>query len=341
VRPKKNITQADDGMRMYAALDVHKVYSQIAVEDEDGVLLREERLENDPDMIEKFSDSLPPDTSMVLESSSSWYWMYSILSKRHNVILSNPIKTKAIASAKVKTDRVDALTLVNLLRGGYIPECYVPPKRIMEFRELVRYRANLVRMRSNVKNRMHAYLLMNNVRISAKPFTKEFIDEVRKIEEPRVKGYLRLIDSLNDEMHEASRIICERASNDEDAKLLMTIPGISFFSALLIGSEIGDVSRFPDAYHLISYAGLVPSTHSSGDTTYHGRITKAGSPELRWILNQCARVYIREEPDSEIAAFYNRLRKKKGDSKAIVAASAKLLKIVYWVLKEKREYYHG
>jgi transposase len=192
-----------------------------------------------------------------------------------------------------------------------------------------------------VKNRIHAYLLMNNVRIEAKPFTKKFIDELSKTEEPRVKGYLRLIGSLNDEIHEASRIICERASNDGDAKLLMTIPGISFFSALLIVSEIGDVSRFPDAYHLVSYAGLAPSTHSSGGTTYHGRITKQGSSELRWVLNQCARVYIREKPDSDIAGFYNRLRRKKGDAKAIVAASAKLLKIVYWVLKEKREYRCG
>lgn len=267
--------------------------------------------------------------------------MHSILSKKHSVTLSNPVKTKAIAPAKVKTDRVDALTLVNLLRGGYIAECYIPPKHIMELRELVRYRANLVRMRSNVKNRIHAYLLMNNVRIDAKPFTKEFVNELRKIDEPRVRGYLRLIDSLNEEIHEASRIISERASNDGDAKLLMTIPGISFFSALLIVSEIGDVNRFPDAYHLISYAGLAPSTHSSGDTTYHGRITKQGSPELRWILNQCARVYIREEPDSEIAKFYGRLRLKKGDAKAIVAASAKLFKVVYWVLKDKREYRRG
>jgi transposase len=88
------------------------------VEDEDGVLLREERLENDPVLIEKFSESLPPGTKMVLESSSSWYWIYNILSKRHDVILSNPIKTKAIASAKVKTDRIDAMTLAKLLSLG-------------------------------------------------------------------------------------------------------------------------------------------------------------------------------------------------------------------------------
>lgn len=92
---------------MYSALDVHMAASQVAVEDEDGALLREEKLENNPELIEEFSNSLPPGTSMVLESSSSWYWIYSILSTRHKVVLSNLVRTKAIASAKVKTDRID------------------------------------------------------------------------------------------------------------------------------------------------------------------------------------------------------------------------------------------
>ncbi len=267
---------------MYVGLDVHKAYSKAAVVDEDGVLVREEKIESDPEKVEGFSNTLPADTSVVLESSSSWFWIYSILSKRHNVVLSNPVKTKAITSAKVKTDRIDAITLANLLRGGYIAECYVPSREIMELRELVRYRANLVRTRANLKNRIHAYLLMNNIRVDeAKPFTKEFIRRLREIDEPRVRGYLRLIDSLSEEIHEASRVICERASTSEDAKLLMTIPGISFYSALLIVSEVGEVSRFPDSYHLLSYAGLVPSTYSSGGATYHGRITKQGSPYLR------------------------------------------------------------
>jgi transposase len=121
---------------------------------------------------------------------------------------------------------------------------------------------------------------------------------------------------------------------------LMTIPGVSFYSALLLISEIGDVDRFPDSAHLVSYAGLASSTHSSGGSTYHGRITKAGSPYLRWVLNQCAWVHVRNQPEGSVAAFYKRLRVKKGHSKAMVAASAKLLKVVYWVLREKRPY-HG
>jgi transposase len=239
---------------------------------------------------------------MVLESSSTWYWLYEILSRKHKVVLSNPAKTKAIASAKLKTDKVDALMLANLLRGGYIAESYVPSRRVMSLRELVRYRANLIRMRSSVKNRVHAYLLMNNIKIGGSPFTKGFLDELRKVEDARIEGYIRIIERLNLEIHESSKIICSEALSDENARLLMTIPGISFYSALLIISEIGDISRFPDSSHLVSYAGLVSSTRSSGGTTYHGRITKTGSSYLRWVLNQCTWVHVRNEPEVSIAA---------------------------------------
>jgi transposase len=324
---------------MFVGLDVHKKYSEVAIVDEDGVVEKQERIENEPRQIEEFSNKLS-NATMVLESSSTWYWLYEMLSRKHRVVLSNPAKTKAIASAKLKTDKVDALMLANLLRGGYIAESYVPSRRVMGLRGLVRYRANLVRMRGTIKNRVHAYLLMNNIKIGFGPFTKGFLEELRKVKDDRVEGYLRIIERLNLEIHEASKIICNEALNDESARLLMTIPGISFYSALLLVSEIGDVSRFPDSAHLVSYAGLASSTHSSGGTTYHGRITKAGSPYLRWVLNQCTWVHIRNEPDGNVATFFRRLSGKKGHSKAMVAASVKLLKIVYWVLREKRSY-HG
>jgi transposase len=336
---KRFKSRPDDTMRMFVGLDVHKKYTEVAILDEDGAVREQERIENKLELIEEFSNKL--DTAdMVMESSSTWYWLYEVLSRKHRVVLSHPAKTKAIASAKLKTDKVDALMLANLLRGGFIAESYVPSRRIMSLRELVRYRANLVRMRGSVKNRIHAYLLMNNVKIGGTPFTKGFLEELRKVKDTRIEGYIRIIDRLNLEIHEASKKISAEAVSDESARLLMTIPGISYYSALLIASEIGDVDRFPDSAHLVSYAGLVSSTHSSGGTTYHGRITKTGSPYLRWVLNQCTWVHIRNEPEGNIAMFYERLRRKKGHSKANVAASAKLLKVVYWVLKEKRPY-HG
>jgi transposase len=324
---------------LFVGLDLHKKYTEFAVMDIGGNLLRQGRLENTLEKMREFSESVPERSSMVIESSSTWYWAHKLLSERHDVMLSNPLKNKAIASAKVKTDKIDSITLANLLRGGWAAECYVPSKETMEFRELVRFRANLVRQRTALKNRIHAYLLMNNISISAGPFTKEFVQEVRKLDDVRVQSYLRLIDGLNREIREASRTIKEKAGDNADANLLMTIPGISYYSALLIISEIGEIERFEDSSSLVGYSGLAPSTHSSGGKTYHGPMTKTGSSYLRWILGQCTRVHMRTEPDGTVALFHARIARKKGDQKAIVAASAKLLKIVFWVLKEKRAYH--
>jgi len=92
-----------------------------------------------------------------MESSGMWYNIYECLSKRHlDVQLSNPVKTRAIASAKIKTDKLDAVKLADLLRGGYIAECYVPNKRIVGLRDIVRHRAALVRMRTKLKNKVHS-----------------------------------------------------------------------------------------------------------------------------------------------------------------------------------------
>jgi hypothetical protein len=145
----------------------------VVIVDEDGVVEKRERIENEPRRIEVFSNRLH-NADMVLESSSSWFWLYEILSRRHRVVLSNPAKIKAIASARLKMDKVDALMLANLLRGGYIAESYVPSRRVMGLRELVRYRANLVRMRGTVKNRVHAYLLLKNTKIGYSQFTEGF-----------------------------------------------------------------------------------------------------------------------------------------------------------------------
>ena len=337
MKRRKLKPELDDSISMFIGLDAHKNYLQSTIVDYDGVVMSQERIERSREAVEEFSNRLPK-ARIVIESSSAWRDVYEVLSKRHEVVLSNPVKTKAIASAKVETDKVDSLTLAQLLRVGLIPESYIPPKSVIELRDLVRYRASLVRIRATVKNKIHAYLLMNGLTIEGTPFSKPYMEKLWKIENYRIQGYLRIIETLNLEIHEASKIISTEAINNPEAKLLMNIPGISFYSALLIASEIDDITRFPDSAHLVSYAGLTPSTYSSGSVTYHGRITKAGSSYLRWGLNQCTRAHMRAEPEGDISRFYKRLARKKGDAKAIVAASSKLLKVVYWVLREKRAY---
>src|SRR5919106_6781549 len=167
----------------------------------------------------------------------------------------------------------------------------------MELRDIVRHKAALVRMRTKLKNKVHSITLMKGMDISVvtgtHAFTKGYIEKLRELDDYRINGYLRVIESLNIQIDTISKKILLLAKEDEMAKLLMTVPGIGYYSALLIVSEIGDINRFPDSYHLCSYAGLVPSTHSSGGVTYHGKITKTGSKYLRWVLLECVHVHIR------------------------------------------------
>jgi transposase len=307
---------------MFVGMDVHKNYLQIAVLDEKGKVLNNSRVDNNLSKISEFFDRLDhtKTTKVVMESSGLWYNIYEYLSKRHlDVRLSNPTKTRAIATAKIKTDKLDAVKLADLMRGGYIAECYVPNKRIMELRDIVRHRAALVRTRTKLKNKVHSITLMKGMDISVvtgtHAFTKGYIEKLRELDDYRINGYLRVIESLNIQIDTISKKILLLAKEDEMAKLLMTVPGIGYYSALLIVSEIGDINRFPDSYHLCSYAGLVPSTHSSGGVTYYGsRITKTGSKYLRWIMLECLHAHLHNEKNSSIAEFYHRISKKKGNS---------------------------
>lgn len=219
---------------MCVGMDVHKNYLQVAVLDEKGKVLDNSRVDNDLTKVDEFFDSLHPNskTKVVMESSGMWYNIYKCLSKRHlDVRLSNPAKTIAIASAEIKTDKLDAVKLADLLRGGYIAECYVPNKRIMGLREIVRHRAALVRMRTKLKNKVHSITVMNGINDALDvegtgTFTKRHMDKLEDYDDYRINGCLRVIKSLNDEINTVSKKILLLAKEDKIAKLLMTIPGV-------------------------------------------------------------------------------------------------------------------
>jgi transposase len=145
--------------------------------------------------VNEFFDSFHPSSStkIVMESYCMWYNIYECLRKRHlDIRLSNPTKTRAIASAKIKTDKLDAVKLADLLRGGYIAECYVPNKRIMELRNIVRHRATLVRMRTKLKNKVRSITLMKGIDISdvdrVNTFTKRYTDKLEGYDDYRING---------------------------------------------------------------------------------------------------------------------------------------------------------
>ena len=150
---------------------------------------------------------------------------------------------------------------------------------------------------------------------------------------------LPVMDALDRQIALISGSLKRMCSEDPRASLLTTIPGVGYYIALLIVSEIGDVNRFPDSEKLCSYAGLVPTVRRSGGSTRHGGITKEGSKWLRWALTQAVHVHIRCE--TNLTRFYRRLAETKPGQVAVMATARKMLKVIYWMLRNNEPFHPG
>mgnify|MGYP001626245234 FL=1 len=160
---------------------------------------------------------------------------------------------------------------------------------------------------------------------------------LRSLNNFRINIYLRSLEEIEKEIKTIDNELL-KYSDIEEVKLLMTIPGIGLLSALIIYSEIGDIKRFSNSRKLVSYAGLNPTTRQSSDVIHHGHITRQGSPYLRWILTECLHIHLMSDSHSNLSNYYRRMARRIGKKKAIIASASKLLKIIYWILKEKRPY---
>ena len=329
----------------FVGIDLHKKFMQVALMDSNGKVFQNKRVECDTRDVKSEFSKLPANTRYVLESSSVWYGMYRFLRDGLglDVMLSNPLATKRIAESKKKTDKVDAETLADLLRGGYIAGCYVPDEGTVDERQLIRYRDKVVRERTRFKNSVHGILLQEGIKIQGRPFSSQYVRELHKLDDWRIEKHIRTIAFLDRDIADCDGRIRDAVSGNRNAKILKTMPGIGDVVALALASEIGDISRFSDMDHLASYFGLVPSVRNSASTVHHGGITKTGNSLVRHLLTEAALVHVsfarnRKKP-TPVSEFYERLNKKRGSSKARVAAAAKMLRIAFWMLKKEVDFW--
>jgi transposase len=328
----------------YYGIDIHKKYSTYTMVDEQGNVMNQGKIDNNIEAFKKvFREASGSDTKAVIESTCNWYYIHDLLEGMvGEVVIAHPLRTKAIASAKVKTDKIDATTLAQLLRADLIPKAYIAPPEIRDLRELLRYRASMVRIRTRVKNKVHAILIKNGIN---SPHSDLFgkrgrkwlkTIEVREVYRMAIDGYLQLIDFLDEQIKPVTGEIDLKAKGDARAKILETIPGIGHYSAMLILGEVGDFSRFPSAKHLVSYAGLNPSVHSSGGITRYGRITKQGSSWLRWIMVEVASIASRHS--TRLGHLHTRVAYKHGHNTANIAVAREILTICYYLIRKGESY---
>lgn len=340
----------------HLGIDVGKRKCRAAVKDDKGNILDEFFFGNDAIGIDNLLSRVKTNgthytttTQAVLESTGNmWMRIHDTLEENGiDTVLANPYKTKIIAEAKIKSDKLDARILSDLLRTDLIYESYVPKQEDRDKRSLVRHRITLSRTKTKLVNKVHSILdkydykteLTDIFGVAGIRWLKSLLPMVSPIDGIILTTSIESIQTINHQIDVVSKEISKYACrNDKDVKILMSITGIDTFAAMLISAEIVDVRRFSTPWKLVSYAGLAPSTRESAGKTITGRITKQGSPWLRWILVQCVLVAVKY--DIRLSMFYNRIKNRKGHGKAIVATAKELLVIIWYMLTRNELYKH-
>ncbi|MCJ7588256.1 MAG: IS110 family transposase [Candidatus Aminicenantes bacterium] len=315
---------------------------------EDGRELKTGRVFNLRRNVETFLKGFHPFTA-VLEAGRSSYVMADLLRELGGEVkMANALQVKAIAHARIKTDKRDSRTLAQLLRADLIPEIYQRGEDNRQAQRVMRARAYWVRIQTEIKNKIRALLAQQKEEIRLEvDKRKDGLFSARGVEFlshlPLEGQDKRVLDDLRQGYQEVQAHI--RASDGlvralygeiEEASRIDTIPGFATTLSVLVAVEIADVKRFSSPAHLHSYAGVIPSTYASGERMYHGRITKQGSRWLRWAVLEA--VYPATKKDLGLRVLYSRLAKRKGPNAAKIAVARRLLTVIYRVLIEKRDY---
>ena len=331
----------------YLGIDHHRQYSHLTLMDQEGRVLRAGRVANLRAEMERFLEGLQA-IEAVIETGRSSYTMVDVLEEMGIVVkIAHPNEVKAIARAKIKTDKRDSEVLAHLLRMKMIPEVYRRSPENRQAQRVLRQRAFYVSAMTALKNRVYAFLAQQReeVREAVSRETNIFSEKGQKVllglnlvpgEKRLLEALLKTYRHLETRIEESTAYVEKLYEGSREAQFIRTIPGFGKYLSVLVAVEIADIGRFVDAAHLHAYAGVIPSTYSWGDKTYHGKIVRTGNRWLRWAAVQAVWPGIRA--DFDLRCFYERLARRKGANKAKVATARRLLTIIYKVWKEERSY---
>jgi transposase len=331
-------------MKRVIGIDIHRTFGEVVIW-EDGKLRNLGRVEMTRTALEGLGGKLLPTDEVVIEATGNCMAVSRVLSPFvRRVVIANPLQVKAIAHARVKTDKVDAGTLASLFAAGYLPEIWIPDAETERNRRLTARRYQVVRHRTRIKNEVHAILHAHlipkcphadlfNQRGRAWLGRQELPDDERLA----IDRHLRELDRLGDDLAVLDREIAEAALDDGAVKRLMTITGVKLTVAASLMAAIGDIHRFSDPGKLVSYFGLNPRVRQSGlGPAHHGRISKVGRSHARAMLVEAA--WSAAKAPGPLHAFFVRIRAKRGHQIAAVAVARKLAVLCWHVLTKEQDY---
>jgi transposase len=311
----------------YTGIDLHKFTSYLTTVDSSGAIVKQENLKNVDHNFVQYFNSIPGEHKTTVESTMTWYWLNDLLASINiPLVLAHAKYVKAIAYAKVKTDKVDSHTLAQLLRMDYIPAAYKISNDKRTLRDALRARLKIVQRHTSVTNSMQLLLAKYNfdspTELSGIPkFQYEQLSEVEAL--------------LNEQMLDLEKQLYPSLIPDDDIQRLLWIPGIGKMNAFTILLEIDNINRFPDVKNFFSYCRLVPSARNSGGKSKQ-RSSKDGNKYLKVAFSDAAIHAVHYYP--VIRNYNNSLTRKKNKQIAKTIIAKEIASIVYFILKNKTDF---
>ena len=311
----------------YSGIDQHKLFSVITTVNDDGIIIKQAELKNNSFDILNYFTSLGNEHSATVETTGGWYWMNDLLSSHGiNLKLAHAKYVKAIAYAKVKTDKVDSHILAQLLRLNFIPEAYKISDDVRPLRDTLRARLRLSQKRTSCMNFMNRMLEKFNIN------DPSLLPDFYKLQYQQFDYQEHL---LKEQMLILEKSLYPSLIPNDDIQRLLWIPGIGKMNAFTILLEVGDINRFADVKHFFSYCRLVPSARNSAGKTKQ-RSSKDGSKYLKVVFSDAAVHALQYYPPIKKYHDSKLRRKKKQVAHAIIAKE--IARIVFYVLKNKSNF---
>lgn len=323
--------------RQYIGIDLHRRRSVIVRATAEGETLETVHVDNDPLAFVGQLAKAGPEPEVVLEACYGWYWLADLLQEEGaRVHLAHPLGNNW-GHRRVKNDERDAKDLIDLLRLGRLAEAWVAPPAVRQLRELVRYRAKLVALRSGLKAQVHSVLAKEGVVV---PMTDlfgasgtELLESLRldSAYDLRVSSLRRLIQAYDEEVDELAQVLAEVLGPHAGYQAIQAIPGVGPVLAAIFVAEVGEVGRFCRADQLCCWAALTPRHRESDTKVRRGSITKQGSRLVRWAAIEAAQ---RQSNTFLAKDFFRIAARRDNRSIARVAVARKILTLVYYGLRD-------
>jgi transposase len=328
------------GSTLFVGLDAHKSSIVATVVDREGNRVDQARLGSRDSELTEYLSGLPAPAEVVLEACNVWQHVYdAAASTGARVTLAHPYKVRVISEASLKSDKVDSTALAQLLRLQAVPVAFAPDAPTRELRQLVRDRGFYRDEEGSVRNHIYSVLLQKGI-----PYDEGILllkrkrEELRSLGLPEVDRGLDMLGSFDAATAELDHRIHEAFLSSKEAQLLESIPGIGEYTAVALVAELCPIDRFPNVEKLCSYAGLVPTNHQSGETSYQGHLKTDSNQLVKTLLVEASWGHRHWAKGSDVAKIAKRVSRRRGKQKGNVAGAHKLLKIVYAVLKRGTPY---